>query len=117
MHSIADVSAVDGCTGNYRPSEADAEEIDSSVEHVSSTTHAAKNVKKQSTFPARRSQPEGSEKESVSAAKERTARVTKAAALPYGVNSSGSGTEKRKSMRSVNKQKDQSDAVSNAGEE
>lgn len=49
MYSIADVPADDVCNDDYRPTDTVGEEVDSSLEHVSSAMCAAESVKKQST--------------------------------------------------------------------
>lgn len=65
MHFVSDVTAADGCTKDYCPSNACVNEIDSRVEDVFFATRVVESVRKQSTFPVRLVQPNGSGKTSV----------------------------------------------------
>lgn len=92
MHHFADFPAEGGRNKDFRLSDAGAEEIDSSIEHVSSAARAAESVMKHSTLPVRSVFPKGSGKGS--AVKGRSAPAKKSAAKSHEVNSSGRRTGK-----------------------
>lgn len=116
--SVMDVPASDGRSKDSRSSDAGAEEIDRSVENLSSVTRAAESLKKEATFPVRRVQSKGSGIRAALRLRLRNDRLKqkKAAAQSHGLESSGERTRKWKSICSEIIQKNPSDVVNDAGE-